>query len=67
MTKQIFKVALYIIIFITPVVVFAQPTFGSGGLCDTCAPGTPIDQQTLMLASGGVVYAIHKIRQSRKK
>ncbi len=48
----------------SPSLLFAQPTFGSGGLCDTC---TPIDQQTLMLASGGVVYAIHKIRESRKK
>jgi len=64
MMKQVFKVVLYIIIFMSPSLLFAQPTFGSGGLCDTC---TPIDQQTLMLASGGVVYAIHKIRESRKK
>ncbi|MEI6594050.1 MAG: hypothetical protein WCO28_00710 [Bacteroidota bacterium] len=55
---------MYIIIFVSPSVLLAQPTFGSGGLCDTC---TPIDQQSIMLASGGVIYAIHKIRESRKK
>ncbi len=64
MMKQVLKVVLYIIIFMSPSLSFAQPTFGSGGLCDTC---TPIDQQTIMLASGGVLYAIHKIRESRKK
>ena len=66
MLKQLVKVGLYLFVFIAPAVLIAQPTFGGGGsgLCDTC---TPIDQQTLMLASGGVVYAIHKIRESRKK
>ena len=71
MFKQIINILLTIVLFILPQVIFAQatgvPTFGSTsgtGVCDTCAP---IDQQTLLLASSGVAYAIHKIRSNRKK
>jgi len=67
MLKQLLRSITYIILFVAPTFLMAQPPTWSGGgsLCDTCA--TPIDQQTLLLASGGIVYALHKIRESRKK
>lgn len=62
MSKHFIKTLIITVIFLTPLIMFAQPSFGSG-VNDV----TPIDQQTLLLASGGVVYAIHKLRQRRKK
>ncbi|MEI6507059.1 MAG: hypothetical protein WCO54_01155 [Bacteroidota bacterium] len=65
MPNYIIKPAIIcvIILLAIPSFLLAQPTFG-GTLNDT---STPIDSQTLLLASGGVVYAFHKIRESRRK
>jgi len=62
MSKHFFKTFILMVIFLSPVILLAQPSFGSG-VNDV----TPIDQQTLLLASGGVIYAIHKLRERRKK
>ena len=69
MIKQFFKTSIFIFLFSIPFVLLAQPGWSGpvsgSGLCDTCT--APIDQQTLLLASGGVVYAIHKLRQYKRK
>jgi len=66
MFKPLINLFFTLVLFVLPQLIFAQtvPGFSSPGVCDTCAP---IDQQTLLLASSGVAYAIHKIRESRNK
>lgn len=63
MPKQLFKVVLYVIILSVPTLLLAAPPTFPTSLPDV----TPIDQQTLMLASGGAVYAYYKIRESRRR
>ncbi|MFI5221638.1 MAG: hypothetical protein ACHQK8_04880 [Bacteroidia bacterium] len=62
MLYRIYKIVFCVVAVAAPCFLFAQPTFGS-----TLPDVAPIDQQTLLLASGGVIYAISKLRQHRKK
>ena len=68
MLKQFVKSLIFLSLIVVPAVLMAQPPTWSGGgsICDTCS-STPIDQQSILLASGGVLYAIHKIRANKKK
>ena len=72
MLKNILKLILCFFLFIAPAVLYAQGPGFSYGLGDVCvdADGNviscPIDQQTLLLASCGAIYAIQKLRQRRR-
>ena len=73
MLKNILKLILCFFLFVAPAVLFADgpATFGDtlGDVCvdaDGNVISCPIDQQTLLLASCGAIYAIQKLRQRRR-
>ena len=60
MPKQTFILLIILALVTLPFAIFAAPPTFTPTVPDI----TPIDQQTVMLASGGVVYALYKIRNT---